>query len=391
MLSLCSALSGLIIRYVQIESGGFHFFGQSSVGKSSGLEFAASVFGDEKYLTPWRATSTAFEQIAEGHSDSTLMLNELALLDDDPKKAAQSAMKLIYQLSEGQGKRRATEYSSRTARWRLCLLSSGELSLEDHASEGQRTSMGGEKVRILDIPADTGSGFGIFESLPEGEDSPKQAVERMVEATRETHGSLKQAFVREICQKLDEDQSEFKAYLRHQISQFMENRAPGASGTQARVAKRFALAYAAGSLAVKLNLLPYRRKDVVAGITKCFDDYRAHQERSEWDPVSLAEEKVKQALENEHFLDFSEIRAREDVSEDELREAFGIRIVIDGKSMKVIRRERINELVPDVPTLKRLNKKFLEGGCLYPDAEGKSTRSIRRAGISFGRCYCFIE
>lgn len=53
MLALCSVFSGFIIRLSDVESGGFHFFGDSSIGKSGCLNFAASVCGNSDFVESW--------------------------------------------------------------------------------------------------------------------------------------------------------------------------------------------------------------------------------------------------------------------------------------------------------------------------------------------------
>ena len=50
----------------------------------------------------------------------------------------------------------------RSLRWRLMILSSGELSLASHMLTGGRKARAGQDVRLLDIPADAGAGFGMF-------------------------------------------------------------------------------------------------------------------------------------------------------------------------------------------------------------------------------------
>ena len=49
--------------------------------------------------------------------------------------------------------------------WRLLFLSSGEITLAQHAQSAGRHARGGAQVRLINIPADAGVGFGIFEDL----------------------------------------------------------------------------------------------------------------------------------------------------------------------------------------------------------------------------------
>ena len=79
---------------------------------------------------------------------------------------AGEAGQTAYMLANGQAKGRSKQDGELRERkaWRLLFLSTGELSLEDHAaSAGQRTQAGME-VRTIQIPSDTGH-HGAFEWL----------------------------------------------------------------------------------------------------------------------------------------------------------------------------------------------------------------------------------
>ena len=54
--------------------------------------------------------------------------------------------------------------------WRLLFLSTGEMPTETKLSEDKRKPRAGQLVRLLDIPADRGAGFGAFDNGgPEGD------------------------------------------------------------------------------------------------------------------------------------------------------------------------------------------------------------------------------
>ncbi|EIS3742109.1 DUF927 domain-containing protein, partial [Aeromonas hydrophila] len=162
---LCFALSlafaAPLLTLVGMEGGGFHLKGESTDGKTTIMKAAASVYGNpDRYSQTWRATGNAIEGIASRRNDALLCLDELGELDG--KEAGQVA----YMLANGQGKGRSKQDGELRERkaWRLLFLSTGELSLEDHAaSAGQRTQAGME-VRTIQIPSDTGH-HGAFEWL----------------------------------------------------------------------------------------------------------------------------------------------------------------------------------------------------------------------------------
>jgi Domain of unknown function (DUF927) len=153
------ALAGPLLGLLGLEGGGFHFCGQSSRGKSTLVEAAASVWGKGAipgFVRPWRTTANALEGAAAIHSDTLLVLDELGMID--PREAAAAA----YQLAAGSGKgRSARDGSLRTSlTWRTMVISTGEVRLSDKLVEGKQRARAGQQVRLVDIPADAGAGFG---------------------------------------------------------------------------------------------------------------------------------------------------------------------------------------------------------------------------------------
>lgn len=159
--AVACAFAGPLLRPAGMESGGFHYRGDSSSGKTTALKLAASGCGGTSYLQRWRSTDNALEATAAQHSDCLLILDELAQID--PKTAGECA----YMLANEQGKARATRTGAPRVRqsWRLLFLSAGELGLADHMAGGMKRTRTGQEVRMADIPVDAGAGLGAFENL----------------------------------------------------------------------------------------------------------------------------------------------------------------------------------------------------------------------------------
>ena len=85
VLAVSCAFAALLLHPAGMESGGLHLVGESSSGKTTALKVAASVFGASDYLQRWRATTNGLESLAALHSDTLLILDELAQVD--PKEA----------------------------------------------------------------------------------------------------------------------------------------------------------------------------------------------------------------------------------------------------------------------------------------------------------------
>ena len=81
----------------------------------------------------------------------------------DPKEAGEIA----YMLANGSGKARANKNGAARTRqeWRLLFLSAGEVGLAQHIRESGKKSKAGQTVRLVDVSADAGQGYGLFDTL----------------------------------------------------------------------------------------------------------------------------------------------------------------------------------------------------------------------------------
>ena len=101
VLSISAALAGPLLDLAGQEGGGVHFVGQSSRGKTTLLQAAASVWGrgaSPGYVRAWRATANGLEGAAASATDTVLVLDELGQIDPHEAQAA------LYSLSNGGGK-----------------------------------------------------------------------------------------------------------------------------------------------------------------------------------------------------------------------------------------------------------------------------------------------
>ena len=266
--AVACSFAGPLLRPAGVESGGFHFRGGSSSGKTTALKVAASVNGGRNYLQRWRTTDNALEVIAAQHCDSLLVLDELAQVD--PKTAGECA----YMLANESSKARATRNGAPRPRlsWRLLFLSAGELGLADHMAEGMKRARTGQEVRMADIPADAGAGCGMLENL-HGMDGGGSAFSRhIVEQAGRCYGGPGRAWL----QWLTENAHTLKADLRQRMQVIEHAMIPEAGGGQVqRVGLRFALVGAAGEMATKAGLTGWEPGESARAAKVCFDAWLA--------------------------------------------------------------------------------------------------------------------
>jgi putative DNA primase/helicase len=145
--AVSAALAGPLLGLLGMEGGGFNLHGQSSRGKTTVGQAAASVWGkgdSPGFVRPWRSTANALEAAAALHADTILVLDELGAVE------AKEAAMAIYSLTSGTGKGRSGRDGSlrQSLRWRTMVFSTGELRLTDKLEENRQRARAGQQGRL---------------------------------------------------------------------------------------------------------------------------------------------------------------------------------------------------------------------------------------------------
>ena len=260
--ALCAAFAGPLLRLAGLEGGGFSFEGGSSSGKTTALQIAASVWGGPEHVRSWRATDNGLEGIAALHNDNVLILDEMGQVNG--RVLAECA----YMLANGQGKGRSNREGGirRSQSWRLLFLSSGELGLADKLAENGLKSRGGQEVRFVGLPVDT-SMLTAWHGLPDA----GAVANRIKQLVSEHYGHAGHVFLQKLTSP--ETMGAVRAEIGPAMADAVRHLVPeGADGQVRRVAMRFALCGIAGTLAVRLGILP-AELDVLGCIEVCFRDW----------------------------------------------------------------------------------------------------------------------
>ncbi|WP_082541736.1 MULTISPECIES: DUF927 domain-containing protein [unclassified Rhizobacter] len=261
--ALCCAFAGPMARLAEMESGGFHLRGDSSMGKTTALRLAASVWGRPSYMQRWRTTDNALEATAVQHCDSTLILDEFGQLDPDV------AGEVAYMLANDQEKGRATRngFARKRRTWRLLFLSSGEVSLAQHMASASKTPRAGQEVRMLDIPLDAGKGMGGIEELHDFS-GPAVMADELVTAAAKSYGQAGRTWLEWACKHYEE----LPARLAEMIRRYRDDFVPEEAGEQVRRAgARFALVAAAGELATEAGITGWPKGEAHRALSRCFN------------------------------------------------------------------------------------------------------------------------
>ena len=263
--AMATSFAGPLLHLIGAEFGGFHFRGPSSIGKTSVLHAARSVWGC--VLGSWRTTDNASEAAAAGACDTLMLLDEVS----QAKPSSVDAM--AYMLANGAGKARAdrTGAARDIASWRILLLSTGETGLADKIAEDGRQARAGQSVRVVDIPADAGQGLGVFENLHGFADGALLSAH--LRLSSEAHaGHAGRAFVEWVAQ----ERAEVIEFTRGWTAKWLAAHVQAdADGQVKRVADRFALVAAAGELATAKGILPWSTGEATRASVRCFVDWLA--------------------------------------------------------------------------------------------------------------------
>lgn len=267
--AIACAFAGVLLEPTGVTSGGFHFVGESSIGKSTMLYVASSVFGSHKFMKTWYNTSTALEATASQYNDTLLVLDEIGQAD------VKDIGQVVYMFGNENGKGR----SVRTARsvnplleWRLIYLSNGEKSLADLMDENGKTIKAGQEARLANIRANVNEADGgqgsIFEKYSGAEGAAMS--DRLKQVTRKYYGTAGVAFIEWLQPQLDA----IRDGIRADIDRLTKEWTPmGAHGQVARVVQRFALVAVAGELATRAGVTGWKQGESEVAAFMCFEDW----------------------------------------------------------------------------------------------------------------------
>ena len=383
IIPICCAFAGAILHIMGEESGGLHFTGKSSLGKTTALHGAASVCGrPDAYLRSWRATANGLEGVASEHNDALLILDEISQVD--PKEAGETA----YMLANGKGKQRAKRNGAArdVHEWRLLFLSSGEVSLSTHMSEKGRVVRAGQEVRMADIPAETGSGHGLFENI-HGNKNGAVFSEKFKKACSLYYGTPFIEYLTRITSRAG-GMSQLKIDLNELAGEMVDLLCDdNADGQVLRVARRFCIIAAAGLLAEELGITNWGEDEIIVSLKKCFDawvDGRGGVGDKETERIK---DQVKGFLEKHGNSRFSDIKGDDERS---VINRAGFYEEVDGVNEYYVLPSAFKEMLSGFER-RDATEILVSVGWLKTDQEGKNSVRKLLPGMGRTRCYHFTK
>jgi putative DNA primase/helicase len=244
---LCVAFVAPLLYLLDETSVFFHLSGRTTTGKTLGQRIAASVYGrgtksdDNAYLRTWNNTGNAVEGEAAAFCDMLLVLDELGEAD------GAVVGNVVYMLSDGAGRGRMKSDASMRSRrrWRIAVLSSGEVSIESKIKESGKRVAGGMGVRALEL-----DGAKLL--------SPVDGAKAIETAATRCYGTAGPAFIHQLVQRGYATPGHANNVgLRSRVDSIVSELTKGMDDTRVtRAARSFAMAAAAGELAVTFGIVP---------------------------------------------------------------------------------------------------------------------------------------
>lgn len=268
MFCVAYALSGVLLQPCNMEPGGLHILGPSSIGKTTDAYLVASICGNPNagYVNQWKMTANALEIIAFMRNDNILILDELA------QATAEDVSKVCYMLPNGQGGGRMSRDITlrKILHWSVNFFSTGEMSVSQKIeSTGKLKAFAGQEVRVINLPVKNDKQKNIVTCL-HGFSTPAELMDHIKKSSKKYYGTPLRSFLEALFQgdSLSENIGKINAY-REDIEKVLlpEN----ASSQVQRVCTKFAQIAAAGKFACENHILPWSVEEMEAACKEWFE------------------------------------------------------------------------------------------------------------------------
>ncbi len=397
MLSLSLAFTGPILKFTKgPKGGGFQIWGAAESGKTTAIMVAGSVWGCHKsegrqergFAESWNSTAGKIEVTGLTHNNVLLPLDETKRAGKTETEQAQTVVKAAFNLSEHTEKERLT--NSRSPRdWRVYFLSTSNQSLLQLASRGRVHVDEADQGRLSDIPLPPG-GQGIFEDLHDFKSGEKLA-DHLQGLCRRYFGVAGRKFVRKVVAMATtrSGRKELKRTLDKSRRTYLKGlktaAAPEGLRPLNRTSGRAATCYAAGRLAIKFGILPWKPKVLLKTILRCqLDQLRVPDEIPS---AATLQAKLTKFLKKEHgnFINIDKRKLKK--GRDNPDDVPGFRTSSGGR-WYLLTAKQLNQVIGAGPEVTALKQQLIRDGLMMPGKKGRSVvqRTIFKGGKGSKNC-----
>jgi putative DNA primase/helicase len=273
--AISGSLSGPLLRLANLPGGGLHWYGDSTIGKTTGLDAGTSVWGGERFKRSWKTTVNGLESIAALHTDTALHLDEI---DEANAKDLDQA---TYSLANGCGKSRANRSggSRAPARWRVFSLSSGEIPISTKLASAGINTKAGQALRFLDMPT-TGK-YGAFDNL-HGYPTGGAFSDAVRNAAAKFYGHAGPEFVRCLIKHAQDPAGlDLGTHLDAAMKKVWTADKRALNDQERRACRMFALVGVAGELAILSGITPWPLGEAISAAKVLFKRWLDNRENTD--------------------------------------------------------------------------------------------------------------
>ena len=370
VLGICAAFAGPVLARCGQESGGIHFIGDSSTGKTTIIEAACSVWGSAGFKRSWRATGNGLEGAAALFNDSLLALDEIS--ECDPRQVGE----VVYMLGNGRGKQRASRTGTARAvtQWRTSVLSTGERSIATTMTEGGHRIKAGQSGRLLDVPAQRI--FGAWDDL-HGMASGTVFSDAIKRAAVTHYGHAGRAFL----EKLTRDHEGSFSEALDAIKALPQFQAADDEGQAKRGVARFAVLALAGELATDYGVTGWAEGEATQAAATGFAAWQSlrgvGRGNAERDQIT---ERITSFIERHGDSLFSDADSDDDQRAAMVRERAGWWRTGDGGRVYLFNADGLREALKGFDFARALDVLQQAGAIEAPGADGKRAKFMRIGG-----------
>ena len=305
-LAVWIGLSSCLLPLLNEQGIIYHFYGQSSVGKTALLQLAASVNGNggepgnsDSLIESWNTTPNALEMTLEQRNHITAPVDELGVYKGPKIGDA------IYALANGKGKNRMSGETLKNvepASWLLNIISSGEISMQERLRDGGETVKDGLLHRSIDLLI---TPEHVRSCADESSEDCGHRIEIIKANSAQYYGTAGRVFI-EYLVNLTNDEAETRDYVNdlHEwvckaLLAHCEDRGYQLNTVQKRLLKRFAVPGTAAFMAYDSGILEWGEDEIFATLITAFDIWMANVQ-PETDPKLEALMCLQTTLGTEH-------------------------------------------------------------------------------------------
>ena len=382
MFSIAAAISAPLFSIFSEEGCCFHFSGSSSIGKTTALYVASSVWGMGK-PSSFRTTDNAAESLCKNSNDGLLLMDELAEIDPN------SLEKITYLFGNGTGKGRSRRNGEAQAitTFKILGLSTGEIGLQAKLNEKGKNTTAGQSVRFIEIPADSGKGLGIFDTLHHFENGRD-----LSDYLRKEHQNCG-VVIDEWMQYVSSNFHDLQKAIIFANKPWLEKYLPQNSDPQVqRVGKKFALIAAIGETAIDAGILHFAEGGISEACKVLFDRWLEQRGNNGSHELQGVIERLKMLTQegiNSRFLNANGTDENKTIQKVAGYKKLHQTLIEDPETGKKDNQEVIEEfwIIPEVfkkevlegRNLNVFCKLLIDKGYLLPDKLGKSQQTKRAA------------